>query len=348
MPEPLTPSAKVPKVATAEKLDLKELRTEEKQTEPPGRYSEAGLVKELEKRGIGRPSTYASIIKTIVDRGYVEKIDKALKPTDTGDVVSTFLEENFGEYISDSFTAKMEDDLDEIAHGKETYLHMLTAFYKPFKKDLKAKDKLAKATNLGDAPAEFKCPKCGSAMIWKLSRAGKFMSCSKFPECAGARNAEGKELEGPKETGEACPECGEKEGGKLVLREGRFGQFISCNRYPKCKFIKKDEEAAKLNSTGVQCPICGTGEMVARRGRFGIFFSCSNYPKCKHAIKTKPTGRFCDFVREKPDPKDPTKYIKGPCGALMMEGTKTIPERCSDRLCPNHNPHKLPGYVKPD
>ena len=326
----------VPKVAIGEKLGLLEVKTEEKQTEPPPRYSEAGLVKELEKRGIGRPSTYASIIKTIVDRGYVTKETKALVPTDTGDVVSSFLEKNFGEYISDTFTAKMEDDLDEIANGKETYLHMLTAFYKPFLKDVKSKEKLEKATNLGDVEGDFKCPVCGGAMVWKLGRGGKFMSCAKFPECAGARTHEGKELEGPKPTGELCPE----DGGKLVLRDGKNGQFISCENYPKCKYIKKDLELERANSTGVKCPMCADGLMTARKGRFGIFYSCTNYPKCKNAIKAKPTGNICPYPRTSTDGNG--KTITKPCGALMMVGTKTIPERCSDKLCPNHNPHKLP------
>ncbi len=317
----------LPKMSTGDALNLIELRTEEKSTEPPSRYSEAGLVKELEKRGIGRPSTYASIIKTIVDRGYVEKQNKALVPTDTGDVVSSFLENNFMEYINDSFTAEMEDKLDEIAQGKADYEKTLSAYYKPLAKDVKAKEKLAKATDLGKAPSEFKCPVCGSGMIIKLSRTGKFMSCEKFPDCTGARTIDGKELEGPKETGEKCPNC---EKGMLIERDGKFGRFIACNNYPKCKYIKKDAELEKQNSTGVTCPICKKGFMTERRGRFGLFYSCSNYPDCKHIIKSKPTGKICGYMRE-----------NGPCIHLMMEGTKTIPERCSDKMCPNHNPHKL-------
>ena len=150
----------LPKVTVGEKLDLQKVSVEEKHTEPPTRYSEAGLVKELEKRGIGRPSTYASILRTIEDRGYVEKVNKALVPTDTGDVVSSFLETNFAHYISDGFTAEMEDKLDLIAEGKEGYVHMLSEFYKPFLKEVKLKDKLDKATNLGDADPKFKCPVC--------------------------------------------------------------------------------------------------------------------------------------------------------------------------------------------
>ena len=314
----------VPKLKKGENLDLIKLNSEEKETLPPGRYTEAGLIKELEKRDIGRPSTYASIIRTIEERGYVTKQGRTLFPTETGDVVSTFIENNFGEYISDSFTAEMEGKLDKIAEGKNTYVKTLTDFYGPFKKELKSKEKIEKLTNIGDAPEEFPCPVCGKKMVFKLSKNGKFMSCSDFPNCTGARTDEGKIMEGPKEIGEACPECGEKHGGKLVLREGRFGMFISCSRYPKCKFIKEDEAEAAKKKTGVRCTECKDGEMVERKGRFGIFYSCSNYPDCKNAIKAKPTGELCPM-----------------CGKLMMEGTKTIPERCSDKKCAMHNPHKL-------
>ncbi len=311
----------LPKVAVGEKLKLLDLTAEGKQTEPPGRYSEAGLIKELEKRGIGRPSTYASIIKTIQDRGYVEKINKALTPTDTGDVVSSFLEKYFMDYINDSFTADIEDKLDLIAEGKAEYLKTLTDFYKPFLKDVKAKDKMDKVTNMGDADPIHKCPICGGSMIIKLAKSGKFLSCAKYPDCVGARKIDGTEMEGPKETGEKCPEC---KNGMLVERDGKYGRFISCSTYPKCKYIKKDAELEKKNSTGVACPTCGDGYMVEKRGRFGLFYSCSNYPKCKNAIKAKPTGALCST-----------------CGALMMAGTKTIPERCSVKTCPNHNPHKV-------
>lgn len=310
----------LPKFSAGEKLKLLQMKSDGKETEPPGRYTEAGLIKELEKRDIGRPSTYASIIKTILERDYVTKENKSLKPTDTGEVVSGFLEENFPTYISDSFTAEMENELDEIAEGKREYVKTLKDFYGPFSKDVKSKEKMEKATNLGDADENIKCPKCGGKMIIKLGRTGKFLSCAKFPECDGARTIDGKELEGPKETGEKCPECG----GNLVERDGRFGRFVACGNYPKCKFIKKSAEEEARTKTGIKCPKCQDGEMSERRGRFGIFYSCSNYPKCKYAIKAKPTGNICDT-----------------CGSLMMEGTKTIPERCSDKTCPNHNPHKL-------
>jgi len=311
----------IPEVSEGQTLKLKEINAEEKQTQPPARYTEAGLVKELEKREIGRPSTYASTIKTLVDRGYVEKEGRTLFPTDTGDVVSSFIEEHFENYISDSFTSEMENELDEIANGKRKYIKTLKDFYGPFSKEVLSKDSIEKLTTLGDADESMKCPLCGSSMVIKLSRTGKFLSCSKFPDCVGARTIEGRELEGPKETGEDCPKCSK---GKLVEREGRFGKFISCSNYPKCKFIKESEEEKAKRATGVQCPECKKGEMSERKGRFGVFYSCSEYPDCKYAIKAKPTGKKCNV-----------------CKSLMMEGTKTIPERCSDKTCPNHNPHKL-------
>ena len=176
-----------------EELKLLELKDTEKFTEPPSRYTEAGLIKELEKRGIGRPSTFASIMRTLEEREYVEKIGRALKPTDVGDVVSTFLEENFSEYISDSFTAEMEDKLDLIAEGKTTYEKVLGDFYKPFTKEVKLKSTTAKLTNIGQS-TEFVCPLCGAGMDIKLSRGGKFLSCVRFPECTGSLTIDGVEI----------------------------------------------------------------------------------------------------------------------------------------------------------
>ncbi len=327
----------LPKINKDETLKLINIVSEGKQTEPPSRYTEAGLIKELEKREIGRPSTYAAIIRTIQKRGYVLKEGKTLKPTDTGDVVSTFLEKNFAKYISDSFTAEMENELDEIAEGKRKYEKMLGDFYKPFLKEVKAKGKTAeKIANLGEADKKYKCPVCKGPMVIKLSRNGKFLSCAKFPECSGARKIDGSIMEGPKETGELCPKCGVEGGippkagraGKLIEREGRFGRFVACSNYPKCKFIKTSAEEENRRKTGVKCLICNPsadgGEIVERRGRFGPFYSCSNYPNCRFIMKSRPTGNICKL-----------------CGSLMMEGTKTIPERCSNKDCKNYNPIRI-------
>ena len=310
----------LPSFQTDESVVCIDMQETEKQTTPPPRYSEAGLVKELESRGIGRPSTYASIIKTLLDRQYVEKDQRALVPTELGDVVSSFVEDNFEKYVSDSFTATMEQTLDDIASGEKEYEHTLTDFYFPFQKAVSSKKDIPKLTSLGPAPKEFPCPICKSPMEFKLSKTGSFMSCTRFPECQGARTREGEEIKPPSPTGAPCPKCGEP----LVTRTGRFGDFISCQTYPKCKHIEEDPEEKKRRDTGIRCTECKKGTIIERQGRFGPFWGCSEYPECSYTMRAKPTGDTC------PE-----------CGALMMEGTKTIPNRCSVKSCPMHNPHKL-------
>lgn len=220
----------VPKLKTGDPLSVSEVTIEGKETQPPHRYTEAGLIKELEKRGIGRPSTYASIMNTIVERGYVAKEGRTLFPTDTGDVVSTFLETHFADYISDTFTSEMEDELDEIADGKRTYLRTLEEFYLPFQKAVAAKEDIEKLTNLGKGPKEFPCPICGSAMVIKLGRTGKFLSCDRFPDCAGARTITGGELSGGAPIGHH-PETGEP----IFVLEGRFGPYVQLGETPPTK-----------------------------------------------------------------------------------------------------------------
>ncbi len=272
----------VPKVAVGEKLNLIEIFSEGKQTQPPSRYTEAGLIKELEKRGIGRPSTYASIIKTLVDRGYSEKEGRTLFPTDTGEVVSDFLEKNFSTYISDDFTAKMENELDEIANGTRKYKKTLKDFYGPFSKEIKSKEKIDKLTNLGDAPEEFKCPKCNASMIIKLGRGGKFMSCSLFPECDGSRTIEGKVIEPDKPIGKH-PETGED----IYLLHGRFGPYVQIgektkeNPKPRRASVPKDKDTDEVSvedaATYLSLPRTlgqhpdTKEDVVASIGRFGPF-----------------------------------------------------------------------------
>ncbi len=211
----------LPKLVDGEALNLISLGSVEKQTEPPNRYTEAGLIKELEKRGIGRPSTYASTMKTIQDRGYAEKTGRTLTPTATGMVVSGFLEEHFAEYVSDSFTAEMEDELDEIARGERGYAATLQDFYTPFHKAVEAKDALPKATSLGKVPDGFPCPTCGALMEFKLGRGGIFMSCTRYPDCEGARQEDGTELKSDEPLG-MHPETGMP----IFIKTGRFGPYV--------------------------------------------------------------------------------------------------------------------------
>lgn len=219
----------VPALKVDDKLKVSEVVIDKRETQPPNRYSEAGLIKELEKRGIGRPSTYASIMKTVIDRGYVTKEGRTLIPTDTGDVVSSFLEEHFADYIGDTFTSEMEDDLDRIATGDRQYVKTLADFYGPFSQAVESKNDIDKITNLGDGPEEFPCPVCGSNMMIKLGRNGKFLSCSRFPDCVGARRIDGTELSNNEEPLGEHPDTGEP----VYLLEGRFGPYVQLGKTPE-------------------------------------------------------------------------------------------------------------------
>ena len=251
----------LPHLAKGDALTLLSLSSEEKQTEPPNRYTEAGLIKELEKRGIGRPSTYASIMKTIQDRGYVEKLGRSLQPTATGMVVSGWLEEHFPTYVSDTFTAEMENELDEIARGERGYAETLSAFYGPFEKAVRAKDKLPKATSLGDAGAEFPCPLCGGPMEFKLGRGGVFMSCKRYPDCLGARTEEGAELKSDEPIG-VHPETG----AAIYVKNGRFGPYVEM-ALPEAS----EQETEAVNPTSPQKATKGAvkkpRKKVAKRGK---------------------------------------------------------------------------------
>ncbi len=273
----------VPQLEKDALMNFIDIENIEKFTEPPSRYTEAGLIKELDKRGIGRPSTFASIMKTLEEREYVEKLGRALKPTDTGDVVSSFLEENFAEYISDSFTSEMEDKLDLISNGEAKYLNTLKDFYEPFSKDIKSKSNTAKITNLGES--DFKCPKCGGSMNVKLSRGGKFLSCANFPECDGALTIEGIEIKADEPIG-VDPNTGLN----IFVKTGRFGPYVQLgekskeNKKPRMASIPKEidpnsitiEQALTYLSLPRTLGINPTNnkEVIANKGRFGPYVGC--------------------------------------------------------------------------
>jgi len=285
----------LPETTEGEKLTLIELKDTEKQTQPPNRYSEAGLVKELESRGIGRPSTYASIIKTLEDREYVEKIGRSLKPTDTGDVVSRFIETNFEQYISDTFTAEMENELDEIADGTREYSKTLKDFYGPFQKQVKEKEKLDKATTIEEADDKFVCPKCGNKMLVKLGRGGKFLSCNNYPECAGALMIDGTEIKKDEPIG-TDPETRLP----IYVLIGRFGPYVQLGEKPvKVVKKKKGEKVEKPRMASIPKTVDPSSvnvemamkylalprtlginpkndiEVIANVGRFGPYVGCA-------------------------------------------------------------------------
>jgi len=284
----------LPPLAEGDRLELKVLKPEQKFTQPPPRFSEATLVKELEENGIGRPSTYASILGTLQDRDYVVKLEGRFKPTYLGFIITDILIQNFNDILDVEYTAKMEEQLDDIEHGRADYEGTLKSFYTKFKKDLgkfQADDYKAE----GKATDET-CDKCGSPMVIKVGRFGPFMACSAYPDCTNTKELEaqdGADTEGEDEP-EACENCGKP----MVVKRGRFGQFLACTGYPECKTTRKliatkgGLKAAKPDQIlEEKCPRCQSN-LVIKQGRFGEFTACTNYPECRY-VKLKPTGVIC-------------------------------------------------------
>ncbi len=288
-------SGTLPLLQEGDRLTLKALRPEQKFTQPPPRYSEATLVKELEENGIGRPSTYASILGTLQDRDYVKKIEARFRPTALGVLVTDLMLPYFEDILGVSYTAKMEEQLDEIEHGRADYEGTLESFYEKFSTDIERAER--EMQNLKEGlPTGEKCDKCGSEMLKKVGKFGPFLACSAYPECTNTR-----ELETPDatENGEAPTEECENCGRPMVVKRGRFGQFLACSGYPECKTTRKLIATRQGGLTAAKpdevlnepCPQCGSN-LVKKHGRFGEFVACSNYPKCRY-VQQKTTGVKC-------------------------------------------------------
>jgi DNA topoisomerase-1 len=269
----------LPELAEGDALRVLDVTPDQHFTEPPPRFTEATLVKALEENGIGRPSTYAPIMSTIQDRGYVRKDGRALKPQELGLVVSDMLSERFPAVVDASFTARMEDELDDVANGERPWPPVIREFYEPLEKELEA---AAEAPRVEQQTDEV-CDKCGKPMIVRWGRFGQFLACTGFPECKNARPL-GDEAQQAEQTDETCDLCA----ATMVVKRGRFGQFLACSRYPDCKGSRPI-----LKKVGVACPKDG-GDIVEKRTRRGkMFYSCANYPDCDFTSWSRPLKQPC-------------------------------------------------------
>ncbi|HFD81240.1 MAG TPA: type I DNA topoisomerase [Gammaproteobacteria bacterium] len=303
---------RLPPLEKGDVVELKKIRPEQHFTEPPPRFSEASLVKALEEYGIGRPSTYATIISTLQQREYVTLEQRRFRPTDVGRIVSKFLTEHFTRYVDYDFTARLEDELDEVARGEQEWIPLLKEFWYPFKKLVDDKEASVSRSEVTTEPMDEACPKCGKQLNIRLGRRGRFVGCSGYPECDYTRNVgeDGESQEPEIVEGRSCPECGSQ----LIIRSGRYGKFIGCSGYPDCKYI---EPLEKPVDTGVACPKCGKGTMLKRKSRRGkIFYSCSTYPDCDYAVWNEP--------------------VEGPCPKCNWPilTIKTTKKRGTERVCP--------------
>jgi DNA topoisomerase-1 len=282
----------LPALEVGEKVNLLELNANQHFTEPPPRFSEASLVKALEEYGIGRPSTYASIISTIQQREYVVLVNKRFQPTDVGRIVNRFLTQHFYDYVDYDFTARLEDQLDAVARGEKPWLALLEEFWQPFTQKLSQADENVQRKDIVQESLTEACPDCGSPLAIRLGKRGRFIACTAYPNCKYTRNlVNEQQVESESQTeivaDRSCPQCS----APLQIKQGRYGKFIGCSRYPECKHM---EPLQKPADTGVSCPKCQQGSLLKRRSRGGkIFYSCSTYPKCDYAIWNEPLNEPC-------------------------------------------------------
>jgi DNA topoisomerase-1 len=281
----------LPAMKVGQKVAVIDIRSEQHFTKPPARYSEAALVKALEKEGIGRPSTYATIISTIQDRKYVEQRDKKFYATDLGEVVTDKLSEYFPKIMDVAFTRFMEEQLDKIEDQALDWVKVLKAFYGPFKANLETAQENMTHAKAETTPSEYSCPECGARLDYRFGKNGRFLSCSTYPDCkfASPCDKDGKMIE-EKVTEHICPKCGKP----MIHKSGRFGEFLGCSDYPNCKTtMKLDKEGNVLppkpepEPTGLTCHKCRDGRLVIRQGKRGPFMGCNRFPKCRTIISIK-------------------------------------------------------------
>ena len=294
----------LPALTEGETLQLRDLLPEQHFTQPPPRFSQATLIKELEEKGIGRPSTYASIISTILAKEYVqEDKQRRLRPTELGFLVTDLLVQAFPDILNVEFTAGMENVLDDIEEGKQNWVEAMRRFYEPFARDLEHAAEHMRDVKRSGQPTDIKCPKCDADMVVKWGRGGEFLACSRYPECKSTANFE-RDADGvikvaqEETTNEVCDVCGRP----MLIRFGRFGKFLGCSGYPECKTTR---QMVRPVPTGITCPDCKEGEIMEKRSRAGkIFFSCGRYPQCRFATWDRPVPEPCPqceapFVVEK-------------------------------------------------
>jgi len=300
-------------------------------TEPPPRFTEASLVKALEEHGVGRPSTYAATLSTIVDRGYITIRERRLYPEPVAEIVTDLLVEHFGLYVDLAFTARMEEELDEVARGERAWVPLLRAFYAPLRALVEEKRKELRRRDLTTEPTDEVCTQ-GHPMVIRLGRNGRFLACSLYPEHKESRPIPGEEPDLPDlpGVGEPCPTCGEADGGVLAAKRGRFGPFVGCNRYPDCAYIKKDgPPPPEQLPFRVACPRCGEGHLVARRARRtgSLFWGCGRYPKCDFTTSHEPLGPIHDADGGPVARRDEASGLCLRCGATvpLREGDVPAP-----------------------
>ena len=313
----------LPPLEEGQVVELVAVEPQQHFTEPPPRYTEATLVKALEEYGIGRPSTYASIISTLQQREYVEMDKRRFRPTDVGRIVNKFLTQHFDRYVDYDFTAQLEDELDAISRGEKEWISVLREFWEPFHARVEDKAKTVNRKDVTHEELDESCPKCGRPLSIRLGRRGRFIGCTGYPECDYARSLDedrdAAAEEPEKVEGRSCPKCG----ADLIIRRGRYGKFIGCSAYPKCRYI---EPLEKPEDTGVSCPECNKGTLLKRKSRYGkIFYSCSTYPDCKYAVWNPPLAEPCPQ-----------------CGWPILT-LKTTKRHGTEKVCPR----KECGYSEP-